>query len=235
MDDSFQSRMIAAYPETTWPTIVRGIGEGVRIADEVLRSTPFLSTAVGRDLRGFVRRAAIMWRLQTLCRGGELPFQAKEVVNTNGASHLLSILSNNIEMHVVRTDDADSFPIDAPIRQDHRVTNIPDLFSDPKIIPLDKALEGVPMLYGWIAWGATKKGDLTHVSLEMPENLKDHWLAHRDILRHVLAKHTEGKKGKSRTSSAPNPADLLKFKAAIARELRRKDQQGNGPAEGDDG
>ena len=60
MKDTFEARLLTAYPEQTWPALIRGFREGVGIADEVRRSTPFLSTLVGGDLRGFLRRAAIM-------------------------------------------------------------------------------------------------------------------------------------------------------------------------------
>jgi hypothetical protein len=171
MEDTFESRMLKAYPEGTWITLIRGAREAVKMADAVRCSTPFLSTDVGSDLRGFLRRAAIMWRLQTLCKNGELPFQATEVHNSNRTSHLLSILSDNLELHIVRTDDAFAFPEDAPIRQDRRVTNQPDLFRDGKILPLTEALREVPRLYGWLAWGATSKGEITHVCLAMPAHI----------------------------------------------------------------
>jgi hypothetical protein len=146
MADTFETRLLKAYPEATWPTLIRGAREAVKMADAVRRSTPFLSTDVGSDLRGFLRRAAIMWRVQTLCKTGELPFQATEVSNSNRTSHLLSILSENLELHIVRTDDVFAFPEDAPIRQDRRVTNQPDLFDDGKIVPLTEALRDVFMV-----------------------------------------------------------------------------------------
>lgn len=223
MTDSFEARLLGAYPEQTWPTLTRGVREGVRIADDVRRSTPFLSTRIGGDLRGLLRRAAIMWRLQMLCRSSELPFKADEVLNSNGSSHLLSVLSNNIELHVVRTDDADAFPEDAPIRQDKRASNSADLFDDGKIVAINQAVETVPRLYGWIAWGATARGDLTHLCLAMPEWRQDAWLAHLNVLHRVLLQEREPKRTEV-GSSAPNPALLLKFKAEIARSLEKDEE-----------
>jgi hypothetical protein len=231
VNDSFQSRLLSAYPQPTWATLVRGIGEGVRIADDVQRSTRFLSTLVGLDQRGLLRRAGIMWRVQMLCQNGELPFRASEVKNTNGSSHLLSIVSGPIELHIVRTDDADAFPDEAPIRQDRRLTNIPDLFEDGKLIPLADLLKDVPQLYGWLSWGATKRGALTHVCLGMPEKEEDRWLAHRDILLAVLASRERDEVGADeRNKSVPNPADLLKFREEIVRQLESDEaEQGNDP------
>lgn len=228
MNDNFQSRLLSAFPETTWPTLVRGVGEGIRIADDVQRSTRFLSTLVGKDLRSLLRRAGIMWRIQMLCKSGELPFQATEVLNSDHSSHLLSVISGTIELHIVRTDDPDALPIDAPIRQDKRLTNIPDLFTDGKIIPLADLLTDVPQLYGWIAWGATKRGALTYVCLEMPEKEEDRWLAHKDIYRSVLASR-ERDETEQEEQSAPGPTLLLKFREEIARELEKKESE-----EGDD-
>jgi hypothetical protein len=228
MGDTFHSRLVSAYPSDTWPTLTRGVREGIRIADEVQRSTRFLSTQVGKDLRGLLRRAGIMWRLQMLCRSHELPFDAEEVTNTNGASHLLSIRSDNIVLHVVRTDDPDGFPVDAPIRQDHRATNRPDLFDNPKIVSIAEALKDVPRLYGWLAWGATKRGELAHLCLEMPEPRQDMWLAHEDILRAVLASKAKDARPAEPDKSAPNPALLLEFREEIARSLESDDNKEEG-------
>ena len=160
-----------------------------------------------------------------LCASGELSFGADEVSNTTGTSHLLSILSENVELHIVRTEDILAFPIDAPIRQDRRVTNQPDLFEDGKIVPLTQALKEVPRLYGWLAWGATSTGELTHLCLAMPEHDRDQWLAHVNILHRVQL--IEGTPRPTEpTPSAPNPALLLKFRAEIARSLEANKEGG---------
>ena len=93
MSDEYRNLLISAYPESTWQTLTRGTREAVKIADGVRRSTPFLTTLVGGDLRGLMRRACLMWRVQALCKSKELPFQAEEIANTNGTSHLLTIRS----------------------------------------------------------------------------------------------------------------------------------------------
>lgn len=220
MSEEFRAKLIAAFPETTWPTLTRGIREAIKVADSVRRSTPFLSTLVGRDLRGLSRRAAVMWRVQLLCKSGELPFKAEEIQNTNGTSHLLSIRSQNIELHIVRTDEADAFPVDAPIRQDARASNSGDLFEDRKLLPLHKVLDSVP-LYGWLAWGATGRGEITHLCLGMPEYRQDQWLALVNVLKHVSALEKTTKPTEA-AASAPNPALLLKFREEIARSLEKE-------------
>src|ERR1700737_3739059 len=173
MSREYRKVLVAAYPQSTWPVLARGMREAITIADGVRKSTPFLSTLVGSDLRGVMRRAAVMWRIQMLCKSGELPFTTEEITNTNGTSHLLSINSDKIELHIVRTDEPDAFPVDAPIRQDARASNTADLFKDGKLLPLHEALKLVPQLYGWLAWGATARGELTHLCIEMPVHNKD--------------------------------------------------------------
>jgi len=160
MSEEYRKLLVEAFPQETWPTLARGAGEAITIADKVRRSTPFLSTRVGGDLRGFLRRAALMWRIQMLCKSRELPFDAQEIFNTNGTSHLLQVRSKKIELHIVRTDEPFAFPIDARIRQDNRASNDADLFRDGRLIPLHEAMESVPQLYGWIMWGATPQGEL---------------------------------------------------------------------------
>jgi hypothetical protein len=232
MSKEYRRLLEKAFPEAVWPILTRGAGEAITIADKVRLSTPFLATRVGGDLRGLMRRAALMWRFNTLCKSKELPFEAEEIANpyTNGTSHLLRILSNKIELHIVRTDEAEKFPIDAQIRQDHRASNEPDLFRDGKLIPLHEALDSVPSLYGWIMWGATPRGELTHFALGMPDKKKDVWLTYIDVLARV--KKTEAAPGATtEKSSKPNPALLLKFREEIARSLEQEsseqDETGN--------
>jgi len=219
MSEEYRRLLVAAYPESSWPTLTRAIREAIKIADGVRRSTPFLTTLVGSDLRGLMRRAALMWRVQTLCKSKELPFDASEITNTNGTSHLLSIRSSTIELHIVRTDEPGAFPIDAPIRQDSRASNDADLFRDGKLVPLHIALESVPRLYGWLMWGATGRGELTHFALGMPEHERDEWLTYIDVLTHVTVAEAATPAVAAEGSSRPNPALMLKFREEIARSL----------------
>jgi hypothetical protein len=229
MSEEYRNLLLSAYPESTWPILTRGTREAVQIADRVRRSTPFLATRVGGDLRGLLRRAALMWRIQSLCKSKELPFAADEITNTNATSHLLSIRSNKIELHIVRTDEPRAFPIEALIRQDRRASNDADLFRDGKLLPLHVAIESVPRLYGWLMWGATARGELSHFALGMPEHEEDKWLTYIDVLAHVTALEARvGAATTEVTSSKPNPAMMLKFKEEIAQSLRQDsfDQDG---------
>ncbi len=221
MSQEYRNLLLQAFPETTWPTLTRGIREAIKIADDIRLSTPFLTTLVGRDLRGHLRRAALMWRIQMLCKSKEIPFEASEITNpyTNGTSHLLSVRSNNVELHIVRTEEPEAFPVDAQIRQDSRASNDADLFRDGKLVPLNVALSGVPRLYGWFMWGAAARGDLTHFSLGMPEHRDDKWLTYVDVLTRVAAIEAASGVAAEAAPSKPNPALMLKFREEIARSL----------------
>lgn len=225
MSKEFRDLLVEAYPESSWSAMARGIREGVRIADDVRRSTPFLTTEVGHDLRGMLRRAAVMWRFQALCKSGELPFKAVEIQVENAPVHLLSISSNKFELHIVRTNESEAFPVEAQIRQDRRASNDADLFDDGKLIALHKALESVSLLYGWLTWGANPKGELSHLGLGVPDKDKNEWLAHIDVLKRVTAR--ERSRGESATkTSAPNPALMLKFREEIAHALEQDAESG---------
>jgi hypothetical protein len=221
MSQEYRTLLLEAFPEPTWPTLTRGIREAIKIADGVRLSTPFLTTQVGRDLRGHLRRAALMWRIQMLCKSKEIPFDAVEITNpyTNGTSHLLSVRSNNIELHIVRTEEAEAFPVDAQFRQDSRASNHADLFRDGKLVALSVALSAVPRLYGWFMWGATARGELTHFGLGMPEHSEDRWLTYVDVLRRVTAVEAASGAAEETAPSKPNPALMLKFREEIARSL----------------
>jgi hypothetical protein len=224
MSEDFRQLLVEAYPEATWSTLVRGAREAISMSDKLRLSTPFLSTKVGIDMRGLQRRAALMWRIQLLCRSKDLPFDAEEITNTNGTSHLLRIRSKKIELHIVRTEEEYGFPVEAHIREVNRVSNEPDLFRDGKLLPLHEAMEAIPRLYGWIMWGATFKGELTHFALGMPEKKEDKWLTYVDVLTHVRAAEVAaGASAPAERSSKPDPTLLLKFNQEIARKLEQQE------------
>jgi hypothetical protein len=225
MSEEYRNLLLQAFPESSWPVLTRGIREAIKIADGVRLSTPFLTTQVGGDLRGHLRRAALMWRIQMLCESKEVPFEANEITNpyTNGTSHLLSIRSNKIELHIVRTEEAKAFPVGAQIRQDCRASNEADLFRDGKLIPIDIAISAVPQLYGWLMWGATASGELTHFSLGMPEHQEDRWLTYVDVLTRITAMEVASGTPAEEAPSKPNPALMLKFREEIARSLGQGD------------
>jgi hypothetical protein len=180
-----------------------------------------------------LRRAAIMWRIQTLCKSKELPFEAVEVANpyTNGTSHLISVRSGKLELHIVRTNEPEAFPVEALIRQDNRASNTADFFRDGKLLPADVALKSIPQLYGWLMWGATRTGELTHFAIGLPEPDRDMWLTYIDVLGQVRAAEAKTPVAEEK-SSKPNPALLLKFREEIVRSLEQDNEEDSGNAVG---
>lgn len=217
MSEEFERHLRKAFPPSTDATVIRAVSEAVILADDVRRNTPWLSTRVGDDMIGFLRRAAAMWRLHEFCKTGELPFKADEVPNKNGSSHLLRVRSGAFEAHVVRTDSPGAFPKDAPIRQDKRLSNYGDLFEEPHLRPAFEIISHVSP-YGWLAFNATRIGALTHVCWCMPERVENRWLAHTNILTQTLA---AGAPGPVTPSPKPNPTERMKFKQHIEEQLNR--------------
>jgi hypothetical protein len=63
----------------------------VILADDLIAHTPFLATPVGKNLRGLMRRAGVMYRFHDLCELGDLPFQTSMVRMEKGSWHCLEI------------------------------------------------------------------------------------------------------------------------------------------------
>jgi hypothetical protein len=218
MSEEFKHLLRSAFPEPTDPTVVRAVAEAVILADDLRRNTPWLTTSIGDDLTGTLRRAATMWRLAEFCKTGDLPFRADVVPNSTGSCHLLSIHSGRFEAHVVRTDSPGGFPKDAPIRQDRRLSNDGDLFDNPKIVPISELVE-VARPYAWLAFNATDDGGLTHVCWCMPDPVENKYLARFNILR--SASGTAAVPKLKPEPPKPDPAMKLKFKKDIEEQLER--------------
>jgi len=214
MATEFVNKLRSAFPAGTDRPVVQSLAAGVALADDVRRNTPWLMNLVGDDLRGNLRRAAAMWRFSQDCKNGVLPFKAQEVANTTGSSHLLMIVAGAFEAHIVRTEGEASFPKDAPIRQDKRLSNEADLFiGDGKLKPVDVA--GVENLYAWLSFGADLFGTLSHVCWCMPAAEQREFLARINILREANMFAPEP----APEPPPPNPADQLEFRREIERML----------------
>lgn len=57
-----QSVFEKAFPASADAEVVRAVTEGVLLADDLIAHTPFLATPVGKNLRGLMRRAGVMYR-----------------------------------------------------------------------------------------------------------------------------------------------------------------------------
>jgi hypothetical protein len=220
--DNFDDYLREHFPENADAAMIRNIAMAVALADDLRRNTPWLGTLIGDDLTGSLRRAAAMWRVHQACIDGELPFKAEEIPNSIGSSHLLRILSGPFEAHVVRTESSGAFPKDAPIRQDHRLTNERTLFDDPKIVPFQELVGSVEKSYAWLMFNATPTGALTHVCYGMPKAEENKYLAHLDILRRALSLGTPIDPA---TPPTPDPTERLKFKRHVEEKIERKNKK----------
>jgi hypothetical protein len=171
----FDDLLRLAFPIWTDREVVRVVTDGIGLADDARRNTPWLLNLVGGDLRSSLRRAATIFLFEQACKEGTLPFQATEIENTNGSSHLLKISAGQFEAHIVRTEADGAFPKDAPIRQDNRLRNQGDLFDSfpPKIIPIKDISPSVVTLYAWLTFNADQVGNVTHICWCMPERDKN--------------------------------------------------------------
>lgn len=209
-----------AFPEETDANLIRGVSEGIFLADSTLRSTAFLNSDVGGDLRGHLRRAGILFRLHELCVAGDLPFRSTMSQMPRGNWHWIELRSGNFTSHVCRTDAPELFPDDSPTRQDDRVTNQFDLFEDMlSVIPIRGYL-------AWLTFGVGDNGSLGHLCWGMPNARDDIWLARTNVLRRAAARED---------IIPPEPATSsakLKFKEHIEESLReRENEQDEKPAE----
>jgi hypothetical protein len=89
--DEFQRRLEAAFKHSADGETIRGVSEGILLGDDLIENTPILRHAGGRDLRGHIRRAGIMFRLHDLCERGDLPFVAKIMPMPHGSLALARI------------------------------------------------------------------------------------------------------------------------------------------------
>lgn len=218
MSSDFDELLRTGFPETTDQGVLRAISQGIALADDVRRNTPWLTNLVGTDARGHLRRAAVMWSFQQACSSGELPFDADEVSNTNGSSHLLEIRSGNFEAHIVRTDSARSFPQDAPIRQDKSLKNDADLFEDGYLAPFEVITARIATNYAWLSFNADRFGNLSHVGWAMPASEQKALLGFVSVLR-TDAHREEFSDFDEHAPPKPDPLAMVQFKEDIERAL----------------
>lgn len=183
MSLDFNSLLEDAFPSTTWATIIRGQREGIALADDVRRNTPFLATLLGGDLRGQIRRLGVMHRLQELCKAGELPFAASIEHMPLGTWHWLNLKSANFIAHLARTNSPGEVPEDTKNRQHYLVKNSPDLFDDRKIVPISELVTKVGQFYAYFAFGTAPDGALTHSRLGMAASDEPVWLGQHDLMK----------------------------------------------------
>jgi hypothetical protein len=223
MIEELQELVEAHFPASADESLIRGISEGIALADQLRKSGPMLRGLVGRDLAGHLRRAGVISRIHDLCQRGELPFQADiDVMPIGNWHHLVLKASDTISSNLCRTDTALAFPKDTPNRQDERLTNQPDLF-DENVISLSASIKAVEEKCVWLTYGYTREGDLTHACWAMPSQpaVSETWHAHINVVerfRRLGQTPKVERKGVDRSG-------VLKFKRDIDEALSKQDQK----------
>ena len=113
MDTKLVEHLAQAFPATTDAEVERAVFEGILLADDLVLNTPILKTLIGRDLRGHIRRAGVMFRIHDLCERGDLPFGTSIGKMPYGNWHHLEIRSGRFRAHVCRTHSAFEFPVES--------------------------------------------------------------------------------------------------------------------------
>lgn len=217
VNQHLQQRLDTAFPASADEQVIRGVGEGLLLADQIMESEPILKTAVGRDLRGHIRRAGILFRIHDLCINGDLPFEAKMVRMPRGSWHWVDIKSDSFTAQICRTDGPGAFPEDTLTRQDSRMVNQLDMF-DTNIVPFPALESEIKVKCAWLTYGASPKGKLNHLCWAMPSADSGDWLAHTDIMKRAAI--TEIQSARVESTKKSN----LRFREHIEDALN-KDQE----------
>lgn len=205
-----------AFPEHSYGDTVRALREGVALGDDAVKSLPFLDTPVGKDFRGLIRRAGVMFRLHQLCEAGDLPFVAEFTPMPIGSWHWLEIRSGQCRGFLVRTPDRDAFPQDTPNQQDKRHSNQIEMFDDPKVVQLSTT----KFYTAWLCYGATKNGALSHALWGLPSGAQaETWLARKDALNAV---RTTVVRPEDAERPKLNPRDKMKFRDEVQEALEQQ-------------
>lgn len=212
-----QERMRVAFPSSSDQMTVRAIREGVLLGDDLITNTPLLNNLIGRDYRGLIRRAGVMFSFHETCKRGDLPFQTTIRRMHRGHWHLLEITSGAERAQICRTDEPHAFPEDTPVKQDERLVNQFDLFD--KLPPIESLNLRIPRLYVWLTFGVDPRGNLTHVCWAAPAKREKQWLAFDNILR----RSSEVSMPITPPSApTPSPKDKLRFKEHIEAAIEKK-------------
>ncbi|HTC99689.1 MAG TPA: hypothetical protein VK734_18300 [Bradyrhizobium sp.] len=216
-----QKRLEAAFTSASDGETIRGVGEGILLADDLIENTPILRHAGGRDLRGHVRRAGIN-RLHDLCERGDLPFLAKITPMPHGSWHWLEIRSDAFKAHVCRSDGPYDFPEETLSRQDSRLVNQFDFFKD-NVVSLNEVMRKISELCAWLTYSADKTGKLNHLCWAMPPADHGPWLAHIDVLKRAAQSKIE----EAPPVEEPTKVIKLKFRDHVAEVLSKQDESNN--------
>ncbi|MFO1125369.1 MAG: hypothetical protein U1E25_08895 [Methylocystis sp.] len=210
-----QDRLTLAYPPSSNSALFRAVQEGSFLVDHLFEGESFLKNAIGRDLRGHLRRVGICHQIALYCQRGDLPFIATMQPMPKGNWHWLEIVSTGALAHVCRTDDTYKFPVEADSRQDFRLRLQPDLLSwreDERDIK--KIIREIPKLYAWLTFRIAQDGKVSHLCWAAPAVDTDEYIAHINVLKTL-----ETSRSIPEVSMTPDPAEALRLKDHIAKAI----------------
>ena len=209
----YQQLLEEAFPAEHDRLLIAGAQQGILLANAALEHELFLKTVVGQDLRGHLRRAAVLFRIHEMCRAGELPFDAEMSRMPRGGGHWVELRSGQFKAHICRTEGPAAFPEDTPTRQDQRASNQFELRLDDNVIRLRPEIPSSSEKYAWLTFGAIAD-QLTHLCWGMPAARHDEWLARINIVRRA-------EELGSPPTSAPSAKTVLRFRDHIEESLRQ--------------
>lgn len=212
---SFQEQLDEAFPPDTDAALMRSVSQAIALANDIMDHEPFLKSLIGRDIRGHIRRAAVLFSVHESCRAGDLPFASQMTRMPLGGGHWVELRSGSYRAQICRTDNPTAFPEETPTRQDQRLSNQLSLNFDPVVVPLRAT--PVSELYAWLTFGATDRG-LTHLCWGMPEAGRNNWLARTNVRARLEMS------GDTVIAETPAPAVVLRFKDHIEESLRKDDE-----------
>lgn len=210
-----QDRLTLAFPKSSNAALFRAVQEGSFLADHLFEGESFLKNAIGRDLRGHIRRVGICHQIDLYCQRGDLPFVAAMQPMPKGNWHWLEISSTGALAHVCRTDDIDKFPVEADSRQDFRLRLQTDLLNwreDDR--DLKKIIKDIPKLYAWLTFRVSQDGKVSHLCWVAPAVDIDVYIAHINVLNAL-----ETAQNIPEVSTTPDPAEALRLKDHIAKAI----------------
>ena len=220
MDDAIQRLLESAFPRKTFVNLIRAVQEGIFLSDDTIAGSPMLNTKVALDLKGHIRRAGVMFRIQQFCEADELPFEAEMKRMPRGSWHWLELKSGNVRGHVVRTDEEGVFPEDTPNRQDQRLSNQLDLFADQRVIPLADLVPTIPRVYTWLMYRAARDGNLAHLCLGVPAHDTDDWLGYINVLKEAAIEAIDRVE---HIAPRIDPREAMRFRQDIEEAIEKDD------------
>ena len=211
---AYQEQLDSAFPAFTDAAVARTVAQSIALSADVMQHEAFLDSLIGGDIRGHVRRAAVLFNVHEACRAGDLPFVSEMTRMPLGGGHWIELRSGAFRAHVCRTEGPTAFPEETPTRQDQRLSNQLELAFGSVVVPIRPELVERE-LYAWLTFGASGR-ELTHLCWAMPEAGRNSWLARTNVLRRLGTATLV-------PEAAPTAAVRLRFREHIEESLRAPD------------